>query len=276
MPRSLDAVPPAARCASPLCVRILGRASAPASTPGSAPAANSSATSPFSGACCCRSFIGADEINAMFVPRTPAERRRYFDEVWNNRRWRALYRLFFSRAVMARIGRDPSFFRYVEDDVGPAMAARVERGLTEGDPATNPYLHWFAFGRYGIPAASRLAAGELRLDSRPRWTGSSFVCNPSRRRSPRHRTPASIGSTSRTCFEYVSPAAATQVFEMISRCGSAGGRVAYWNMMVAREAAGAPRGPAAAPGRREPHVPSPGGDLFLSRIPGRRDRGTRR
>lgn len=175
-----------------------------------------------------------DEINAMFVPRTPAERRRYFDEVWNNRRWRALYRLFFSRAVMARIGRDPSFFRYVEDDVGQAMAARVERGLTEGDPATNPYLHWFAFGRYGnrLPHAWRpenfdSIRGRLdRLELRVQSVEAALAETPD----------ASIDRFNLSdVLEYVSPAAATQVFEMISRCGSAGGRVAYWNMMVARE-----------------------------------------
>ena len=175
------------------------------------------------------------EIAAMFVPRTPAERRHYFDAVWNNRRWRALYRLFFSRAVMARIGRDPSFFRYVDDDVGAAMAARVERGLTEGDPAANPYLHWFAYGRYAdtLPHAWRAENFEAirgrvdRLELRTQSIEAALAAAPA----------ASIDRFNLSdIFEYVSPPAAARMFEDICRCGRPGARVAYWNMMVLREA----------------------------------------
>jgi S-adenosylmethionine-diacylglycerol 3-amino-3-carboxypropyl transferase len=175
------------------------------------------------------------EVDLMFVPRTPAERRRIFNTIWNNRRWRALYRLFFSRAVMARIGRDPSFFRYVEDDVGAAMAARVERGLTEGDPAANPYLHWFAYGRYAdsLPHAWRAENFEVirsrvdRLELRTQSIEAALAAAPA----------ASIDRFNLSdIFEYVSPPAATRMFEDICRCGRPAARVAYWNMMVLREA----------------------------------------
>ena len=39
--------------------------------------------------------------------------RRFYARSWNNLRWRLLFRLFFSRFVMGRMGRDPAFFRYV-------------------------------------------------------------------------------------------------------------------------------------------------------------------
>jgi S-adenosylmethionine-diacylglycerol 3-amino-3-carboxypropyl transferase len=174
------------------------------------------------------------EVDAMFVPRTPEERRRSFDTIWNNRRWRALYRLFFSRAVMARIGRDPSFFRYVEDDVGTAMAARVERGLTEGDPATNPYLHWFAYGCYAdrLPHAWRpehFPTIRSRLDRLALKTQSIEAALAS-------APDASIARFNLSdIFEYVSPPAAERMFEDICRCGRPGARAAYWNMMVLRE-----------------------------------------
>src|SRR5262245_23235540 len=50
-------------------------------------------------------------------PRLPGERRRFYDTQWDTWRWRLLFRIFFSRAVMGRLGRDPEFFRFVEVDV---------------------------------------------------------------------------------------------------------------------------------------------------------------
>ena len=36
------------------------------------------------------------------------ERRAFYDEQWDTWRWRLLFRVFFSRFVMGRLGRDPS------------------------------------------------------------------------------------------------------------------------------------------------------------------------
>jgi S-adenosylmethionine-diacylglycerol 3-amino-3-carboxypropyl transferase len=173
------------------------------------------------------------EIDALLDPRPPEARRRFYDEVWDNRRWRALTRVFFSRTVMGRIGRDPGFFRFVEGDVAASIAARVERALTDGDPATNPYLQWIVRGCYGaaLPHA---------------WRGENFAAIRSRldRLELRQQSVeaalagAADGSFDRfnlsDIFEYVSAAASEQVFDDIARCGRAGGRVAYWNMMVPR------------------------------------------
>jgi S-adenosylmethionine-diacylglycerol 3-amino-3-carboxypropyl transferase len=41
------------------------------------------------------------EIEELFSPKHPAARERYYREVWDNRRWRWLLRLFLSRPVMA-------------------------------------------------------------------------------------------------------------------------------------------------------------------------------
>ena len=57
-----------------------------------------------------------------------AERRRFYAEVWDNRRWRLLFRLFFSRRVMGRLGRDPAFFRDVEGSVAPPAVSGCPTG----------------------------------------------------------------------------------------------------------------------------------------------------
>jgi S-adenosylmethionine-diacylglycerol 3-amino-3-carboxypropyl transferase len=170
---------------------------------------------------------------SLLEPRPADARRRYFDEVWNNRRWRMLTRVFFSRTVMSHLGRDPSFFRYVEGDVVASISKRVERALTEGEPAANPCLHWIAHGRYGatLPHAWRPANFDTirrhldRLELRRQSAEEALARAPD-------------GSFDRfnlsDVFEYVSAAAAERMFDDVARCGRTGGRVAYWNMMVPR------------------------------------------
>jgi S-adenosylmethionine-diacylglycerol 3-amino-3-carboxypropyl transferase len=172
-------------------------------------------------------------IDALFVPRTLDERRRFYRDEWDNRRWRLLFRFFFSRAVMGWLGRDPSFFRYVEGRVADRILARTERALTELDPSRNPYLQWITLGRF---------AGALPHWLRPesfesiRASLDRIEC----RVAPvevvlAEAAPESIDKFNMSdIFEYVSGAAADRVFDDMARAGRSGGRIAYWNMLVGR------------------------------------------
>lgn len=173
------------------------------------------------------------ELDALFEPRSPAERRRFYDERWNNRRWRALFRVFFSRRLMGWLGRDTRFFRYAEGGVAERILVRTEHALAELDPSSNPYLHWIAYGRFGaqLPyvwraenhAAIRRNLGrlEVRLASVESWLAAA--------------ADASIDRFNLSdVFEYLSPAASDQVFADIARCARPGARIAYWNMMAPR------------------------------------------
>jgi S-adenosylmethionine-diacylglycerol 3-amino-3-carboxypropyl transferase len=173
------------------------------------------------------------EISSLFEPRSQAAREQFFREVWANRRWRWLLRLFFSRMVMGRLGRDPEFFRYAEGSMANAVLERMRHALSTLDPARNPYLQWIAFGRFtsALPHALRAENFELirsHLD-RLEWRLASLEA-----------TIAEAGTASidrfnlSDIFEYLSESAAAPVFEQIARAGRSGGRIAYWNMMAPR------------------------------------------
>src|SRR5205823_11020628 len=80
-----------------------------------------------------------------------------YERQWNTWRWRLLFRVFFSRFVMGRFGRDPSFFSYVEGSVSDRILERARYAVTELDPAANPYLQWIMTGRHttALPFALR-------------------------------------------------------------------------------------------------------------------------
>src|SRR5436305_377886 len=69
-------------------------------------------------------------VLALLEERDEAGRRAFYRDTWDNLRWRLLFRIFFSRFAMGRLGRDPEFFRYVEGSVAERILGRAEYALT--------------------------------------------------------------------------------------------------------------------------------------------------
>jgi S-adenosylmethionine-diacylglycerol 3-amino-3-carboxypropyl transferase len=165
---------------------------------------------------------------------TPAEREAFYEQTWNNRRWRLLFRLFFSRLVMGRMGRDPSFFRYVEGSVAERILARTRYALTALDPAENPYLQWILTGRYttALPYALReehFEAIRANLD-RLEWHLLSVEDFLDREGGEAiHRFNLS------DIFEYMSEANYHRLLERLLAAAASGARLAYWNMLAPRQ-----------------------------------------
>ena len=88
-------------------------------------------------------------IKQLLEPKSRDERFSYFHRRWNTFRWRLLFRIFFSRFVMGRLGRDPEFFRYVEGSVSDRILQRTRHAITELETHNNPYLTYILTGNYG-------------------------------------------------------------------------------------------------------------------------------
>lgn len=172
-------------------------------------------------------------VRALLTHRDPESRRTFYDTHWNNRRWRWMFSVFFSRFVMGRLGRDPAFFRYVEGTVAEHIFHRAEHALATLDPSANPYLHWILTGTHGeaLPLALRpdsfepirrnldrleIVRGSLEevMDSLPSNTIDRFNLSD--------------------VFEYMSPENTQALLERCVNHGRSGGRIAYWNMLVPR------------------------------------------
>jgi S-adenosylmethionine-diacylglycerol 3-amino-3-carboxypropyl transferase len=171
---------------------------------------------------------------ALLESRTPEDRRRFYDTRWNTWRWRALFRLFFSRFVMGRLGRDPQFFKYVEGEVARPIFGRTEHALTALDTSRNAYLQWIVSGGYrtALPHAWRPEQFEAirdhvdRLEVRLESAKSFFAA------APDHSVDRFNLSD---IFEYISVEASDRLFTDIVRCGRRGGRMAYWNTEAPRK-----------------------------------------
>jgi S-adenosylmethionine-diacylglycerol 3-amino-3-carboxypropyl transferase len=173
------------------------------------------------------------KVEALLVAKPIEDRVRFYAREWDTFRWRLLFRIFFSRAVMGRLGRDPSFFAYVRGSVADRILARTRFALTELDPAANPYLQWIVTGRHttALPHALRAENFEsirANLD-RLEW-----------RRAPIEEFLDECGDNAidrfnlSDIFEYMSLENTHRLLERIARSGRRGGRLAYWNMLAPR------------------------------------------
>jgi S-adenosylmethionine-diacylglycerol 3-amino-3-carboxypropyl transferase len=173
------------------------------------------------------------KVERLLQGGTREQRGSFYNDEWNTWRWQLMFRLFFSRFVMGRMGRDPSFFRYVEGSVAERILTRARHALTVLNPAENPYLHWILTGRHGavLPFALRAENFELirsRLD-RLEWHHGSLE-------EYLDSTPDGMFSRFNLSdiFEYISEDNYRRLLQRIVRSGRSGGRLAYWNTLVDR------------------------------------------
>ncbi len=95
---------------------------------------------------------GGSMVDRLLEEKRLPERTEFYDRHWNNLRWRVLFRIFFSRRVMGKMGRDPEFFKYVDEDVAGGILKRTEYAFTVLPTHNNPYLHYIFRGNFNEDA----------------------------------------------------------------------------------------------------------------------------
>ncbi|MCM8814178.1 MAG: BtaA family protein [Candidatus Omnitrophica bacterium] len=163
-----------------------------------------------------------------------AAQEEFYAAVWNNRRWRLLFKIFFSRALMGRLGRDPEFFAYVETDVARRIFSRAEYALTHLPADTNPYLEYILRGnfRQTLPLYLRrehFAAIRANLGKLVVFQGTV------REALDAYAHIFFDGFNLSDIFEYMSmPQYAAELARIIAQA-KPGARLVYWNMLARRK-----------------------------------------
>jgi S-adenosylmethionine-diacylglycerol 3-amino-3-carboxypropyl transferase len=162
------------------------------------------------------------------------EQKCFYERVWNNGRWRALFRIFFGRYLMGRLGRYPEFFRYVDiRDVGEHYLQRARHALTEIPIQGNYFLEYILTGgfREEMPpylmecnfGALRGAVGRIRIVTD---TLGLFL------------TTVTEGSLSKfhlsDIFELMPMGHYEKILHQLVRASKAGAQLCYYNNLVLR------------------------------------------
>jgi S-adenosylmethionine-diacylglycerol 3-amino-3-carboxypropyl transferase len=165
-----------------------------------------------------------------------AEQQRIYQSECDTQAFRALFRWFAGREMIASTGRDPAQLKYVlAGDLGEHFLQRFRHSMVNLATAGNYYLEYNLLGKYrdvetgpiymrstnferlkGLVDRVQLVTDELEqyLGSRP--VGCFSKANLS------------------DVFEYMSTAASQRMFEVLARHLRDGGRLAYWNLLVPR------------------------------------------
>lgn len=160
------------------------------------------------------------------------KQREFYSTHINNRRLNAIFRIYFGYKVMGKLGRDSSFYNYVEEkeQSGNDIRDRFEFGISNTVNAFNPYINYIVCGGY--------TPRSLPLYLRPEYF------NIIRRNIDRitlikgDLLSLDIGKVDfanlSDIFEYMSEDEFTQNTEKLSAMLDTGGRAAYWNMQNRR------------------------------------------
>lgn len=166
------------------------------------------------------------------------EQRRFYDRVWDGRRWRALFVLFFGRPLQSRVGRHPEFFRFVDTrDVGRHYRERARHALVELPIADNYFIEYILTGGYRAEARmppylrastyARLRASVDRIRVVTADLGSFLAA----------AAPGSYSAFSFSdVFEWMSPPEHEAILRGTVRASREAARICYYENLVVRRA----------------------------------------
>jgi len=173
----------------------------------------------------CKELISFKQI------QTQAE---FYDSVWNNWRWRLLFRFFFSRTVMGA-GRDQECFRFVEGSFAERIFERAEFALRNILGAENPWLQYIVSGNFA-PALppylepKNFAAIKANLAALRSHLGSIESALEGEPADKRAYNLSDI-------FEYMGESMFRAVCGKLLDSAAPSSRFVYWNMLVPRSMA---------------------------------------
>lgn len=176
----------------------------------------------------------AMDINDLLKVKSPHEQELYYLKIWENLRWKLIFRLFFSRLVMSSMGRGKDMFRFSQaKHIGLYYRNKTKKALSGLTAFRNPYLEFILNGRFGtLP---------LNLRSSEFKAISEFTGNLSIRTIDILDFLKEIPDNSITkfnlsdIFETQTEAGTHLIFNEIFRKGTDGARIIFWNNLVTRE-----------------------------------------
>jgi S-adenosylmethionine-diacylglycerol 3-amino-3-carboxypropyl transferase len=175
-------------------------------------------------------------VAELLALRDVDDQARFYERVWDNRRWRLLFRVFFGRFLQGRLGRHPDVFRYVElGSVGDHYRERARHALVEMPVRGNYFLEYIVTGGYRdsnwMPPhllERNFAVLRKRLET------IRIVTDPVETLLARVSSGSFSAFYLSDVFEWMSPAHYERTLAQLVRGARDGARVCYYNNLVPR------------------------------------------
>lgn len=170
-------------------------------------------------------------VNQLLAPKSEVEQKTFFQEHWNHWRWRGLVKLFFSRTMMGKLGRDPAFFNEVTLDVSDYILRKSAEHFQSIHAQNNPFLRYILTGTFGESLPHYLQKQNFpiiqrQIDKISLFKG--FAEDAVQQFGPFH------GMNLSNIFEYMDRSIFEQTATKLCEGLQPGGKLIYWNLMVNR------------------------------------------
>lgn len=173
-------------------------------------------------------------ISELLTIENKKAQREFYDTCWNNRRWRMIFKIFFSKIVMKHYGRSKEMFSYNEKNkVGNDYLKRTEKAISEGNVSSNRYLEYILKGNYITSRPYYLSNDifrKIKTSSPPQIVTSDLLS---------FLKTMPIGSVNKfnlsDVFESLSQEHTNAIFQEIVRVALTGARLLFWNNLVRRD-----------------------------------------
>ncbi|MCF0069471.1 BtaA family protein [Dyadobacter sp. CY261] len=171
-------------------------------------------------------------VNELFAPKSQPEQTDFYQNKWNTWRWRLLFRIFFSKYVMGKYGRDPEFQKQIQGSVSQFIFGRAERQLASVAAQDNFMLRYTLTGDF-----DGLLPHYLRKENYP-----EIRANIERLHLKQGYAQAAVADYGQfhcmnlsDIFEYMDVDLFRQTAKSLLDGMENGGKFAYWNLMVPRK-----------------------------------------
>ena len=170
------------------------------------------------------------KIDALFIPRTESEQEAFYDKKWNTWRWRLLFRIFFSKYVLGKFGRDPSFFDQTKEAVSDTILARAEEHLRSTRVSKNHYLDYQLRGNFSVNLPFYLRPENFERIKKN--IGKLQLYKGMLTGLPTEQKFDILNLSN--IFEYMDEANFREQADFIAQICNENARIAYWNLLVER------------------------------------------
>ena len=168
-------------------------------------------------------------INRFMNAQTIEEQREIYKE-FDNKRFKKLFKIFFSQKVMAKLGREKAYFKYIEEDLATSLKKRVDLGFNNVLNRTNPYMQYVVLGKFNtLPDYLKEENYEIIKSNLHKI---ELVCADFKEAIKMYKYDFLNLSD---IFEYMNEDETLLCEELIANNTNENARVVFWNMMVPRK-----------------------------------------
>jgi len=172
------------------------------------------------------------KTEALMRPKNTLSQKAFYHKYWNTWRWKSMFKIFFSKYVMGKFGRDPQFFNEVKVPVGDYIFDKAEQHLESVEAQDNFILRYALTGSFG-----QLLPHYLQVDNFEKIKNN--IDNLHIIEGYAEEGIQQFGKFDymnlSNIFEYMDSDLFADTAKKLTSFMESGSRIAYWNLMVPRK-----------------------------------------